>query len=190
MPKREGRRKGRFEIWRNRELTKGKKEKGRKPDDSKRPIKRTQITWRELRGPALGSESERRPSGQGPPQKGSAGGLGGVKQPQVMQNPKDNCKRACVFVRACAPYARSTCSLGTSASTLALRGEVRLLGERAHLNRAPIQENLEHSLYFPSSTSSNPSQSHFRISFELHPSKISRRDARAQRTLGKLHIST
>lgn len=81
MPKKEGRRKGRFEIWRNRELTKGKKEKGRKPDDSKRPIKRTQMTQRELRGPALGSPSEQCPSRQG---KGSTGWGGGVvKQPQV-----------------------------------------------------------------------------------------------------------
>lgn len=119
------------------------------------------------------------------------GGRGGrVKQPQVTQNPTGNCKCACVFVRACAPCARSTCSLGTLASTLALRGEVRLLGERANLNRAPIQENLDHSIYFPSSTSSNPSQSHFRKSFELHPSKISMRVARAQSMLGKLHIST
>ncbi len=75
MPKREGRRKGRFEIWRNRGLTKGKKEKGRKPDDSKSQIKRTQMAWRELRGPALGSASERLPSGHGPPQKVSTGGV-------------------------------------------------------------------------------------------------------------------
>lgn len=154
MPKREGR----FEIWRNRRLTKEKKEKGRKPDDSKRPIKCTEMTGRELGGPVLGSASEWRPSGHGSPRKGSvgAGGLGVLSsQPQVTQNPKGNCKRACVCVRACAPCARSTCSLGTLASTLALRGEVRLLGgKRAHLNRAPIQENLEHSP-FPSSTFEN-----------------------------------
>lgn len=125
MPKREGR----FEIWRNRRLTKGKKEKGRKPDDSKRPIKCTEMTGRELGGPVLGSASEWRPSGHGSPSKRvHARGEGGVKQPQVTQNPKGNCKRACVCVHACAPCARSTCSLGTLASTLALSGEVRLLG--------------------------------------------------------------
>lgn len=74
VPKREGW----FEIWRNRGLTKGeKKEKGRKPDDSKRPIKRTEMTGRELRGPVLGSASERRPSGHGPPRKGSVRRGGG-----------------------------------------------------------------------------------------------------------------
>lgn len=68
VPKREGR----FEIWKKSRANKRrKKRKGKKPDDSKRPIKRTEMTGRELRGPVLGSANERRPSGHGLPRKGS-----------------------------------------------------------------------------------------------------------------------